>query len=404
VHPFLSRPLPVEQIDIESAIAVPLVVKGKLLGSMWVARKPNCPFDEEDLELVTAIGNRVATALENAGLYSRVAEREAHLNSILETSRDGIAVLNQNQRIVFRNSAMSSIFGYDDSDDLAALDTQEFFTPESWSILEDIRRRLAEGCLIDEIIKFKAKRKDGTIFDAEARLGNFMENGERFDVAVLRDMTERNRMDFQLQQSNKLAAIGELAAGVAHEINNPVATVQVQTGLMRDIIGDEQAKIEKPLLSRIEEILDTIEDQVERCQSVTNGLLSFSRTPEGKEGICDINNLVEWTVRFVSDLMDRKATITKNLDGRNPVCPGDPHRLEQVFVNLMTNAWKAAGPKGAVAITTRLDPAGTISIEFADSGPGIPKNVLGRIFEPFFTTNPEGEGTGLGLSISHYII
>jgi two-component system NtrC family sensor kinase len=211
-------------------------------------------------------------------------------------------------------------------------------------------------------------------------------------------------MRFQLEQSGKLAAIGELAAGVAHEINNPIATLDVQTGLMRDILRDEQAKLRGKFFEEIDEYLDIVHSQVQRCQSVTEDLLSFSRSPRFRAESCEINSLLEKTVRLVSSLTDKKPNLQLQLDERLPTFLGDPSRLEQVFVNLLNNALKAIESGGSITVTTRATENNDICVDFKDTGPGMDPEIGARIFDPFFTTDPAGGGTGLGLSISYYIV
>jgi PAS domain S-box-containing protein len=403
-HPILARHWQTNLLGIDSVIIVPLVARDKLLGTLTVARNPGKPYDSEDLDLVTALANQIAVAMENANLYAQILQREAHLQSILETSRDAIGVISEEGRFVYRNSAASSLFGYSEDVEAHEYSAADFFAPESYPVLQGVQERLSRGRQIEEIVEFKGKREDGTMFEAEARIGHFFDNGKRYDVAVTRDVTERKRMEFQLQQSNKLAAIGELASGVAHEINNPIATIDVQTGLMREIVGEEREKLHRAFLERLENYLHIVEDQMGRCQSVTSNLLSFSRRPEGRPKPSDVNVLLKKTVELVVSLTDKKPEVRMVLDERCPLFRCDPNQLEQVFVNLLNNALKAVDSDGVITIVTRLDENGNSCIEFRDTGPGIPPEIKDRIFDPFFTTRSTGEGTGLGLSISYYIL
>jgi len=159
-HSMLSRPSLVKKLDIESSIAAPLIFENKVIGSLWVSRKPGAPYDQDDLDLIGAMANHIATAIANAGLYSRVRGRESRLQAILETSRDGIAVLSTDRRVIYLNSAMRDIFGYDETDDLSGVDTTSYFAPESLPVLANVRDRLFEGRDIFETIQFKGKRKD----------------------------------------------------------------------------------------------------------------------------------------------------------------------------------------------------------------------------------------------------
>ncbi len=401
-HPGLSRRSAVEQLGDDSVIMAPLMAKDKILGSLVVSRRPGHPYDENDLGIVQAIANQIAVAMANAKLHSELLEREAKLHSILETSRDGVFVTSEKRRVIFGNRALLDMFRYTENDDVSEIDTMRYFAPESYHVLEETREKLGRGEPLDEIIKFKARRKDGSLFDAELRLGFFVENGQRFDVGIIRDVTERNRMEFQLHQASKLAAIGELAAGVAHEINNPVANISVQTGLMQEIVEESRDKIDSTLFQRIRKYLELVEQQADRCNSIVNDLLSFSRMPERHNETFDLNKLIKKTVNLITQLTDKEPRIEFRLDERLPRLNGDPNRLEQVFANLLTNALKAIEPRGVISIASQFDNKGNFRILFNDSGGGIPAEMQDRIFDPFFTTDPEG--TGLGLAISYYII
>jgi PAS domain S-box-containing protein len=403
-YPDLIRPIPMGEKDPNSGIILPLVARDKVIGMLTVGRNLGNPFSSDDFDLIVGMGSQVAAAMNNASLYSQLREREIRFQTILETSRDGITVIAPDRRIIYRNSAIDSMFGYKKEDDFSGMSADDFFSPESLSVLEDVRDRQQDGKEIGESIHFKGKRKDGGAFDGEARLGSFIENDEMYDVAIVRDVTEQNRLRFQLEQSGKLAAIGELAAGVAHEINNPIATLDMRTGLIRDILGDERENIDAPILERIEEYLDIVENQVHRCQSVTEELLSFSRSPESRMENFGVNELLRKTVNFVAGLTDKKPRFDFRLDEQLPLFFGDHGRLQQVFVNLLNNAMRAIAPRDSVTISTRSGPDGGISIEFKDTGPGIDPETKARIFDPFFTTESSSGGTGLGLSISYFII
>lgn len=334
----------------------------------------------------------------------QLRKREDHLNSILETSLDGMVVTSADRRIVYGNRALAAMYGYKNVSELIDTATDSYFAPESYPILSWIRERLDKGETIEDVVEFKGKRRNGSTFDAELRVGSFFEGGRRLDVAVIRDVTERKRMEYQLNQSSKLAAVGELATGVAHEVNNPLAAIGVYVGLLDDVFQEIREEIGDSHRAQVHTYIWTIEQQIERCRSLTNNLLSFTRTPQIEERNFDINELLRETTKMVSSVSLADTDISLNFDCELPPYRGIPNLLQQVFVNLLTNAFKATGPEGRITISTRLDDAGDIKIEFTDSGHGMKEEIKERIFEPFFTTRSEGEGTGLGLSISYYII
>ncbi len=339
---------------------------------------------------------------ESKSVEFQLRQREAHLQSILETSLDGIAVTSEQQRVVYGNSALAHMFGYDKSSDVIDTETINYFAPESYPVLQALRERLGNQEPIDAVVEFKGKRKNGSAFDAEMKINFFFDGGQRLDVAAIRDVTERKKMEHQLRQAGKLAAVGELAAGVAHEINNPIAAIDVQTGLLRDIVEEERENLREHFLNRIETYFGTVEGLVQRCQSVTSSLLSFTRIPQYREDAVDLNKLLRQTLDLVVGLTDKNPEVALLLDERLPLLSCDPHQLQQVFINLLNNALNAIDSGGTITVASRLNEDGSIGIQFEDSGCGIPVETQERIFDPFFTTRPEG--TGIGLSISHYTI
>lgn len=366
-------------------------------------------------ELETMVADRTAELTETVDrLQQEISERkeaelqlqrrETQLNSILETSQDGIAVTSEEQRVIYGNSALASIYGYDDLSDLIGTDTTGYFAPESYPVLEWIREKLDKGEPIDEVVEFTGRRKDGSTFDAELRIAAFFEENRRLDVGAIRDVTERKRIEQQLQQSSKLAAIGELAAGVAHEINNPLATIDIQAGLMHDIMEEEGVGADNGGHEELNECLQIIGGQVSRCKLVTESLLTFAHRPSDRGEALEVNTLLRSALEFVLALTDKKPAVDLDLDERLPLFRGSSDLLQQVFINILNNALKAIDRGGQITVVSRLDENDNIQVAFRDNGPGISPAIRDHIFEPFFTTNTAGEGTGLGLSISYHII
>jgi signal transduction histidine kinase len=206
--------------------------------------------------------------------------------------------------------------------------------------------------------------------------------------------TARNR----LVQSEKLSALGEFIAGIAHELNNPLTVM----------LGYSQLLAESDLDEEVQEDLKQIADSAERCQAVVKNLLSFARQRPPERLRVDINELLEVTIRFMHyELHTSGIQIERRLaDGLSPVM-GDADQLQQVFLNLARNAQQAmeeSGGKGTLHVVTRNHDESTVEIRVTDSGPGIPPQAIDKIFDPFFTSKDAGKGTGLGLSVSYGII
>jgi two-component system, NtrC family, sensor kinase len=218
---------------------------------------------------------------------------------------------------------------------------------------------------------------------------------------------EADQLNKQLMQAGKLASLGELSAGVAHEINNPLAVILTENQVIRDSV-EEIDGLDRGFKQEILESLSQIDNQVQRCNLITHNLLRFARRTRSMIEMVHLNALI----REVIELMESRAKgkgIRFSLDLEKDLEPilSDPSQLQQVLLNLITNAIDAHEGKlsGMITISTRSDPqGGGLEIGVTDTGSGIPAENLDRIFDPFFTTKPVGKGTGLGLSISYSIM
>jgi signal transduction histidine kinase len=205
-------------------------------------------------------------------------------------------------------------------------------------------------------------------------------------------------MEKQMAQAEKLAALGELSAGVAHEINNPLGIILGYTQLMLKRTRDAD--------SMDYDDLKTIEKHVHACRGVVSDLLRFSRKVSADTTRIPVNTLVREVVKFLTNHPDLHHTrIDLDLDPARDLCViGSEQELRQVLINLMINAGHAVGQKGEIRISSGHGPGDTVEIAVMDNGCGIDPETLPRIFDPFFTTKPVGEGTGLGLSVSYGIV
>jgi PAS domain S-box-containing protein len=216
-------------------------------------------------------------------------------------------------------------------------------------------------------------------------------------LIIAHDVTATKRMEEQLYHTEKLASLGQLAAGVAHEINNPMAIILGYTDMLLEK-SEENSKEHK--------ILKTIERQGNNCKRIVENLMSFARMPEGVQYDTDVNRNIELVLEVVQNtLLTKKIEYELSLADNLPRVRGDAGQLQQVFMNLLTNAVKAMPQGGKLSITSRLKQAGDqVEVLITDTGEGIKREHLSKIFDPFFTTRKVGEGTGLGLSVSYAII
>jgi two-component system, NtrC family, sensor kinase len=216
---------------------------------------------------------------------------------------------------------------------------------------------------------------------------------------------EKAKSDEVLLHESKMAALGKMAAGVAHEINNPLAVIGEEAGWMKDLLKEEDIA-KNPNFQEFQESIKKIEYHASRVKKVTHRLLGFARRMEPTVEKVMINTVLEECVSFLeNEARYRNIAIEKELSPDIPSIPSDPSQLQQVFLNLLNNSIDAIGKDGRIRLHTEHQPNGDfVIIKIADTGPGIPKEVLAKIFDPFFTTKEVGKGTGLGLSISHSII
>ena len=209
---------------------------------------------------------------------------------------------------------------------------------------------------------------------------------------------QRAAMDAAVMQSSKMASLGKLAAGVAHEVNNPLSIIRESAGWIRDIINDGELG-DSPAVDELEEAVSDIDRHVERARTVTHRMLGFARRMEPLQEDVDLNMLTNQTASFLeNETRHRNIELATDLDPELPLITTDANQLQQVILNLLENAIDAIDHDGQITVVTRRDLDGVI-LNIADSGEGISKENLGKVFDPFFTTKSTGEGTGLGLSI-----
>jgi two-component system, NtrC family, sensor kinase len=391
---------------------VPCVFEGAAIAVLALGRKsPDEPFNSEDLALLTAVAGQVATAIENGRLYRQLhlkAEEIGRMrefnDNILESLDDGLAVFDDNEVIVRWNHALEHVYGVS-RDEAVGRRLADVFDAQ---FVEAIRAARQDNPLGTTL--FKVPLISRTTDDDDLVAPRLMVNatvvplhGYQPDsdvtgtILLLENVTERVRLEEQLQISEKMASIGLLAAGVAHEVNTPLTGISSYTQMLL-----ENADPSDPRTP----ILEKIERQTFRAAKIVNGLLTLSRpgTPGGDRAPVDLNAVINDVYSLLEHQFEvGRIKVRRELAAEPVMVLGIEHQLQQVFLNLFLNARDAMPRGGWLSVSTRGD-GSTATAEVADTGSGIPPEQLARIYDPFFTTKAIGRGTGLGLSISYGII
>jgi PAS domain S-box-containing protein len=317
-------------------------------------------------------------------------ESEEKYRTLIESALDSIFLHDFEGNILEVNRTGAKRLGYT-REELLRMRIQDILPEDRREKFPDVIKELLEKKSI--FFESEHLRRDGTTYPVEvsAKLMEF--RGKKMVLAISRDVTQRKQMEQKILISEKLASLGMLAAGIAHELNNPLNNIYLLAQLIKEDMQAGKAK---------EEDVDMILQQVQRASNIIRGLLEFSREGFVNFEEVDINAAIEETLGFLGNIIERhRVRVVKKLE-KVPKVAGDKTMLQQVLVNLITNACHAMPRGGEIRITTRKR-NGIVEIQISDTGVGIKKEHLSRIFDPFFTTK-EKNGTGLGLAVSHSII
>ena len=352
--------------------------------------------EEEELIVLQDITEQkrfMEEALEESEAYRAMIELGAQVGEAVivlqdEGQKEGVQA--------FCNDTWLQITGYSE-EELGRMSFFELVSPEDRKASLERHRRKMRGESIPGLFELTIIRKDGREVPIEVTSAYSTYRGKRVNVVYARDITERKKMQEQLAVQDRLASLGELVSGVAHELNNPLTA----------IIGFSELLLERELPNDLKREIQIINEEAQRTSKIVKNLLTFARKqPEEKQPM-DINESIQRVLELRA--YERKVSnieVNAHLDPHLPQIYGNPFQLQQVFFNIVINAeyfMSEAHGRGTLTITT--EKAGDfVRARFADDGPGIPKENLSRLFTPFFTTKEVGKGTGLGLSICQGIV
>ncbi|HET8733566.1 MAG TPA: ATP-binding protein, partial [Anaeromyxobacteraceae bacterium] len=336
---------------------------------------------------------RRAQALEaRAGLEERIAILSRHAN-------DMMVLADERQVLVDVNERACELLGYA-REELVGRPVRDLRDPATVAAFpQRTNQQIEDGGAIFET---RFRRKDGSTFPVEVSVRTALFSGRRFFQGIVRDLTERRRLELQLQLADRMATVGTMAAGVAHEINNPLAYVLANLDFALGELGPAAAEG-----AEVRRALGEARDGAVRVREIVRDLKAFSRGGEAARERLDVGRVLQSAVALAQNEIRHRARLSLELQ-EVPAVMGSEHRLGQVFLNLLINAAQAI-PEGAadanlVNVATSVAGDGRVAVEITDTGAGIAAETLPHIFDPFFTTKPVGVGTGLGLSIVHGIV
>ena len=386
---------------------IPCVSKQTGIAVLALGRKERGePLSSEDMALLVAVAAQVATAIENGRLYQQLkaqaeqVERMRQSNeNILESLDNGLAVVGADTRVIRWNRALEHLSGIPRREAVGH-DLAELLGASLVEAIAAARRGHPSGAALYRVplTLARAHAETGRLVDVVVVPLHGVDGADaEGSIVVFEDVTSRARLEEQLQISDKMASIGLLAAGVAHEVNTPLTGISSYTQMLLDRADPEDPQTK---------LLEKIERQTFRAAKIVNGLLNLARGGQASNErapvdlntvINDVLSLLEHQFRAVN------IQVRRDLSDVPPIVVGTEHKLQQVFLNLFINARDAMPRGGWLSITTRAS-GEWATAEVGDTGAGIPAEHLARIYDPFFTTKPLGQGTGLGLSITYGIV
>src|SRR5216110_2888407 len=371
--------------EAAAAAAVPLRSHGIVIGTLVITDPREGVFVPEDIRLLSTLATHAAVVIANARFFEMVRRAKEQWETAFDALSEGIAVVDDEGRVRRSNRALASLLGMPLQSVLGK--------PHG---LQDLLATTRRGERPAPLVA-RSERLKRTVRVNVAHIPGAAT--EQSIVVMVEDVTEQQALETQLVQSEKLAAVGQLVSGVAHELNNPLTSI---AGLSEFLL--EQKELGKKDRGH----LQVIQEQAERAGRIVRNLLTFARKGSAERVPVDLNDVIRRTLSLTAyDLKLKDITVERELSGALPEVFGDRHGLQQVVLNLITNAAQAVAENPRerpreITVSTWFD--GQVHLRVADTGPGIPDEITQSVFTPFFTTKEPGKGTGLGLSITYSIV
>jgi PAS domain S-box-containing protein len=329
-------------------------------------------------------------------------ESREKLRQMFESVTDGISVVDLSGIITEVNQRTVEMHGFASRDELLGRSAFDLVAPrEHERIATNMRRAVKQGTVRG--VEYTLLRADGSEFPGELSTSILKDASGKWigHITIARDITKRKRMEEKLKEaqeqlirSEKLAAIGQLASGVGHELRNPLGAIKNAVLYVRRKIAKSELSASEP---KVPEFLDIIDEEVDSANKVITDLLSFSRVAKPTVSLVNAASIIRGALDHVA--VPGNVEVVADVDPGLPLVMVDAAQIEQVFINVILNALEAMPKGGRLEIRTGSKDE-LVTVEFTDTGCGIPKSVMGKIFDPLFTTKPRGIGLGLAMSKS----
>jgi two-component system, NtrC family, sensor kinase len=391
-----AQPLFMEGARIAAMVAEPLVRGDRLLGVIAVASEDaDRRFTESDRQMLSLFATQAAVVMENARLFGQVSQAKREWENTFDAAADLIAVIDVEYRILRVNRALARRLGVEPGALIGRPGDDAFEGAGSRSSRSAFSRCLESRAAVTE--EWEAPGT-GEVFlqthspflDARGRLVGV--------VQISKDVTAQRQLQQQLAQSEKMAAMGRMVSGVAHELNNPLTAIFGNAQLLKLRAVDEITRQRAEILM----------GEAERTAKIVRNLLTFARSQSPERRSVRVERVLDDALEArAQEFALHQIAVVRNGAGPLPPVMADPDQIRQVFLNLLSNAEQAVAgrPERRIEVSAVVDAAqGWVTVGVADTGPGIPADALGKIFDPFFTTREVGKGTGLGLAICYAIV
>ncbi|WP_183252599.1 sensor histidine kinase [Anoxybacteroides tepidamans] len=375
-------------LGIRNVLLIPLISKGQVIGMLSIGSTETVVYDEADLSFFQQFCDQLAVCIENARLYNEVLTSKKEWEETFRAVSEMILVVDLDGNILRYNDAAKEFFQFHlhkkNICQLLSIDMNESPIIENLETKKPVHRRIHIQQRVCEFHSYPVLNEKQNMYAV---------------MIYINDITEKLRIEAQLVQSGKLAAIGEMAAGIAHELNNPLTAILGNAQLLlRSFSKDDRSY----------KLLSDIYSCGKRCKTIIQNLLTFSRQDEYAFEECSVNEAVEQVLGLIGDQIQKQnITIQKKLDYSVELIEGNIQQIGQIILNLLINAKDALEdmeiPEKVIAIETKSvaeNEKRWVVLSVKDNGKGIGEQHLQEIFHPFFTTKRPGKGTGLGLSVS----